>query len=126
MASDYKQDLNNYSHQSIICGTYYVIVAQCLRNRGDNDSISLANRYDDLSTQAFKEGYETAKLVGLSEKAIAARSEIETLDQMGEIENDCINISVVNLKHGRSCRSFMEEREKTLNAIAAKMRSGNR
>jgi hypothetical protein len=121
-ASGYKQDLNNYSHQSIICGVYYVMVAQCLRNRGDNESTELAKRYDALAKEASDEGYQTAKLAGLSEKAVKARLEIEIQDQMSDIDNKCINISVVNLKHGLPCKAFMEGRGPALDLILSKMR----
>lgn len=122
-ASDYKQDLNNYSHQSIICGVYYVMVAQCLRNRGDNESTELAKRYDTLAKVASGEGYQTAHLAGLSKKAIEARIEIATQDQMSDVDNNCVNISVVNLKHGKTCKAFIEDRERALGSILAKMRS---
>lgn len=122
-ASDYLQDLNNYSHQSIICATYYTITAQCLRNRADQESNLLAGRYDLLAKQAIEESYQTAKIAGLSDKAAIARSEIEAQGQMDDIENSCINISVLNLKHGKLCKSFMETRGKTLDAIVAKMKS---
>lgn len=125
-ASDYKQDLNNYSHQSIICGVYYVMVAQCLRNRGDNESTELAKRFDTIAKVASGEGYQTAQLAGLSKKAIEARIEIETQDQMSDVDvdNNCVNISVVNLKHSKTCKAFIEDRERALGSILAKMRSG--
>jgi len=113
--------LNNYSHQSLICGIYYKIAAQCIKNRGSDDSIALGNRYDSLSSDAVGESYETGKLAGVSEKALLARSEIASREMARDIEGKCVNISVLNLKHGDVCRQFIESREATLNSILRQM-----
>lgn len=118
-ADDYKQDLNNYSHQSIICATYYTITAQCLLNRDKNDP--LAARLQGLANTSIDESYRTGKIAGISEKALTARSLIEAEGQTNDIEGSCGNISVLNLKHGRRCKAFMESREQQLGLILRKM-----
>ncbi|KRR26469.1 hypothetical protein CQ14_03000 [Bradyrhizobium lablabi] len=101
-----KDAANNFSHENLICGAYYLFVAQCIQNKNPNDP--LAAQYTTGAQTFMKRGIETGKLADVSDKAISAKVEIAVEEMKTDTENNCVNISVLYKKHAHQCKSTYE------------------
>lgn len=61
------------------------------------------------TANAFNEmAINSGKMAGLSPTALLARTEILTSEMIGDIDNDCVNISVLLNKYAKTCKALME------------------
>lgn len=98
---------NNFSHQNLICSSYYYFVAQCLENKDSKDG--LVTQYRTGAETFMQRGIEMGRVAGVSDKAISAKVELAIDEMKSDTENDCINISVLFKKHAKFCKSIMED-----------------
>jgi hypothetical protein len=103
---------NNFSHENMICGAYFLFVSECLKRKDPADP--LAETYKTGAGTFINRSIETGKLAGVSAKALSARMDIAIADQKSETENNCTNIAVLFQKHATNCKSLMEDGPKSL------------
>jgi hypothetical protein len=102
-----KEAANDFSHENLICGAYYMFVAQCLKNKNESDPLSA--QYMSGAQTFLKRGIETGKIADLSDKAIEAKVSLAIEAMKDDTENNCVNISVLFQKHAKSCKATFEQ-----------------
>lgn len=110
---------NNFVHEHTTCAAYFAIGAQCIRSRGDKPSIELGDRLVQMSETAYSRGIEYGDALKMSRKTHTARLEMAISSMMGEMEKNCINISILLNKHALSCKKLMEQPDDALERIMA-------
>lgn len=109
---------NNFSHEAQTCQVYNLVASACFAEK----DAALKDRISK-SADAFGElAFNSAKLVGLSQKALMARTHILTKQMMDDLDNNCINISVLLDKYAAQCKSFMDHSADRIDSI---LKGGN-
>lgn len=114
------QVANNFAHENMICGAYYMFVSKCMGNRGSNDK-PLADQYMYAAKIFVGRSISAGKTIGLSDKATNARMSIAIDDMKSDTENNCINISVLYQKYAHKCKSLMDDGPSELAAKLKKL-----
>ena len=104
----FTQAVNNFSHESLVCGVYFTIAAQCIENRGDGESKAFASKMRELGGTAFKQANDTGNIIGITEKAQMARLQMAMQDLKADINENCVNTSVLLQKYGQLCKRTVE------------------
>jgi hypothetical protein len=102
-----KDIANNFSRENLICGAYYLFVAQCLKNKDANDPV--VEQYMTGAQTFLKRGIETGKIADVSDKALSAKVDLAIEEMKQDTENNCVNVSVLFKKHARECKSTYED-----------------
>ncbi|WP_375413065.1 hypothetical protein [uncultured Bradyrhizobium sp.] len=102
-----KEIANNFSHQNLICSSYYYFVGQCLEKADPKDR--LVKQYRTGAETFLQRGIDMARVAGVSDKAINAKMELAIEDMKSETDNDCVNIAVLLKKHAKTCKSTMDD-----------------
>jgi hypothetical protein len=89
----------DFSRENMICGAYYALVSQCLAN--DDPKDELIKRYRRASLALVERSVKVGRGFGVSEQALSL--EISKRNMMSEIENTCINISILADQHAKRC-----------------------
>lgn len=102
-----KELANNFSHENLICGAYYLFVSQCLKNKNASDPV--VGQYLEGGNTFLQRGIETGRIAAVSDKAINAKVEIALEEMKRDTENNCVNISVLFKKHAYQCKATFDE-----------------
>jgi hypothetical protein len=106
VAEDPALSTDNFAHESMICGVYYSLMSGCVTNRDAKGR--RAESYRRSSTAFLEQAFKAGRLIGLSENALSARSEIAEKDMLSDIKNTCNNIWVLVQKYGTQCKRLHE------------------
>jgi len=98
---------NNFSHENLTCGVHHHLVSHCTSNRDPKDH--LVETYRQTSLEFIQRAVTVGKIIGTSNKALEAKMEIAKQGMMADIENNCINISVLLQKHAMQCKRLFED-----------------
>jgi ABC-type enterochelin transport system ATPase subunit len=110
---DVQKAFNDFSHEMQTCQVYNLIGGQCF---GDQDKTLLAKMR--RTADAFGElALNSAKIVGLSEKALLARATILSQEMMEDMDKNCLNISVLLAKYAKQCKAAMENSNARIESI---------
>jgi hypothetical protein len=119
---EFRQVMNNLSHEHIECASYYSLVSACLKNRGDSGA--LAEQYDKLVTIMLERALKAHMEAKLLPATFKARLDITSSELKKEIADDCGNISILSVRYGNSCKKLAENMsgriEELINAEMAK------
>jgi hypothetical protein len=96
-----------------LCYAYYSVLANCIRTQNPE----LATRADEAAQGSLKMSFDAGKAVGMSQRAILARTQIELNEQTADIDDDCINVAVILNKHAPFCKNLQEHGTERLQAI---------
>ncbi|PDT71708.1 hypothetical protein CO683_00685 [Bradyrhizobium ottawaense] len=110
---------NNFSHENLVCGAYYLFVSQCIKNKSATDPV--ATQYFEGGNTFLKRGIETGRIAGVSDKALNAKVEIAIEEMKRDTDNDCVNISVLYQQHAYSCKATYEQGPSTFADKLSKM-----
>lgn len=116
---------DNVSHEFVECASYFSIVAQGLRNRGD---MTVAEKYVQASDTAVKYAVMAAPKNRTSEMALKvtlSRFELGLKSMLKEIDNDVSNISILSNKYGYRCKDAMENPEAMMEEWGNKVLDGH-
>jgi hypothetical protein len=105
---------DNVSHEFVECASYFSIVAQGIRNSGDE---TVAAKYDQASDIANKYAVMTAeksRTKEMAQKVTLSRFEISLKSMLKEIDNNVSNISILSNKYGYRCKGAMENPEEMM------------
>jgi hypothetical protein len=111
-----REDLNNLSSDLQQCFIYNTVGAQCF---GEKEP-ALKARIQAIADQQNNLSISVGRMAGISDKAFLARTEMFMKEMKDDLENDCINISVILNKHAMKCKSLMEGFERRLDVIVSK------
>jgi hypothetical protein len=103
--------LGGFSGDATLC--YYSVLANCIRKQNPE----LATRADEAAQGSLKMSFDAGKAVGMSQRAILARTQIDLNEQTADIDNDCINVAVILNKHAPFCKNLQEHGTERLQAI---------
>lgn len=92
--------LNNVQHEMITCAAYFGAVSACMGNaqdkKGEAAYAAAAERMVSLST-------EIGMSIGLTADAISARAKLEADEMKKLLNNSCVNISSIMVRHMDRC-----------------------
>jgi hypothetical protein len=111
-----RQDLNNFSHECLVCNAFYSTVGLCLAKSQEDPE--LTNRYQSGANLFWRLAVDTGRIAEVSDQAIAARFELVMAGLMKDIDESCTNIAVILLKYGEKCKSLLEAGPSQLDEIA--------
>lgn len=100
--------VNNVSHELTICAAYYFIVADGVRNSGEEIT---ALRYEEVAYHAIQTSALLGENIGLVEQAVLARLELAMGELMEAISYNYANISILMRDHHDSCEELVNAPE---------------
>ena len=111
--SEMRIALGGFSGDATLCYAYYSVLANCIRKQNPE----LATRADEAAQGSMKMSIDAGKAVGISQRAILARTQIDLNEQTADIDDDCINVAVILNKHAPFCKNLQEHGTERLQAI---------
>lgn len=104
--------INNFAHEHAICFAYYTVGAECLAT--DTKSKDLSQKFRESAAAAYKYALGYGDVIGLSQKTLLARARMALEGMLDDMDKNCLNISVIAAKYGRTCRSLLENQSDAL------------
>lgn len=98
----------NMATEAAQCIAYFTISAQAMR---DADRPGVAARYDIAADRAFDWAMLLAQWAGLKPEAVEATGRLEVEAQMGRIDGNMANISILVADYGHLCKTVLESPE---------------
>jgi hypothetical protein len=105
--------IQNAIDEFVVCSTFYLIAAQCIRNTPP-DRTDLANSLDGYSERSFGTAIELSQALGLKAETPGAKLKLFHDDQMRQIGRDCANISILMTRHLDRCNDMMKDPRRVL------------
>jgi hypothetical protein len=100
---------NEFSQENAQCAAFYSEIIHCFSGWGDaRFNAEQRADYEKIRDAAAERQVLAGKKAGLSDKAEVARSQLAMKSVLGEIDNDCVNISVILNKYGAFCKALIE------------------
>ncbi|NUW28974.1 hypothetical protein [Aliarcobacter butzleri] len=95
------------------CAAYFATTAICFNNTKGSENLALQSytlyeSFLDISKYYYKKSIPTRSNKMLENLAVL-NSTNEAEDMMKNMENDCGNISIIIIPHGKSCVAFYKE-----------------
>lgn len=100
-----KYILQNLNEDFIACGSYWNVMSLGAQRANDQKK---AEQFLNVSSKYFKEAFEIAKLIGMSEQAVKSAAKLHIKDIGSDMSNDFSNVSIIIEKYGRFCKNLLE------------------
>ena len=88
------------------CLSFYSIVIQAFKNRGDEKE---AAKYKKVVDSLISRIFTVGELIGMKDEAATARMRMAARQQMQDIDNSLINMSILIEKHLEPCKTVVED-----------------
>ena len=98
------QAFNNFSAEMQTCQVYNLAALRCFQEMDPKSAATVQKTADAFAELAIN----SAKIVGLSEKALFARGNLLVQGMKDDLDGNCINISVLLNKYAKKCKAAME------------------
>ncbi len=96
----------NFLDEMVKCTSYFSILGQGTNSKGEQTEINI--NYQKLAENLAITSLNFAAEIGMKSEALLSKLQGYS-DEMGKlINNDGINISILIEKHGKFCKSFVE------------------
>jgi hypothetical protein len=105
---DVQGALNEHVTELLQCTGFYTFGAEALRVKGMPEDAARMEMWADATLAS---AYQLGTTIGVSEKALLARTELITKDMAADIDNNLINISVLTVKYGDLCKEVTSDPE---------------
>ena len=105
--------LQNAIDEYVLCSSFYVISAQCVRNNPSHQP-SLAARLAAAGDKAYAAAIQIAKGIGMKPEAFAAKTRMINRDHLSTVSSDCANISILVERHLETCKALLDDPETAL------------
>jgi hypothetical protein len=111
-----EEALNAFSSECAQCAAYFGLSHRCFVSSGQLQGDDKASIEESLKF-FYELQYATGKAVGMSDKAIEARFGLALDSINNDMDNDCVNISVIIKKYGKFCKALAENPDQQLKLL---------
>ena len=111
-----EEALNAFSSECAQCAAYFGLSHRCFVSSGQLQGDDKASIVESLKF-FYELQYATGKAVGMSDKAIEGRFGLALHSINNDMDNDCVNISVIKKKYGKFCKALAENPDQQLKLL---------
>ena len=109
--------LNEISGEYLECSYYYTWSANCLTGYPDPRVPDLQAGMQHVGTEMLKLAISTARTVGVTDKALYARLDLLIARINAEVNNSCVNASVLQERYAGFCKILWENSDTRVGEI---------
>jgi hypothetical protein len=107
-----KYVLSNMQQDYIVCYSFYKIGVEYIKkSNGDKKIIDGVEKSSDIS---LKLSYETGELMGMDTEEMSLKVKKEMKNQLGQIDNDFNNASILLKKYAKQCKLLLENKKQRI------------
>ena len=111
-----EEALNAFSSECAQCAAYFGLSHRCFVSSGQLQGDDKASIVESLKF-FYELQYATGKAVGMSDKGIEGRFGLALDSINNDMDNDCVNISVIKKKYGKFCKALAENPDQLLDQL---------